>query len=51
MEYATAFDIGSVLELESVSSDCMNPYQFLLESSAETETAVEKSVTDLKQVI
>jgi ornithine cyclodeaminase/alanine dehydrogenase-like protein (mu-crystallin family) len=51
MEYATAFGIGSALELESVSSDCMNPYQFLLESSAETETAGEKSVTDLKQVI
>lgn len=51
MEYAAAFGIGRVLELESISSDCMNPYQFLLESPAETETAAAKPNPGLKQVI
>ena len=31
MEYAASFGIGRFLELESVSSDRLNPYQFLLE--------------------
>ncbi len=31
MEYAEAYGIGRFLELETISSDCRNPYQFLFE--------------------
>jgi ornithine cyclodeaminase/alanine dehydrogenase-like protein (mu-crystallin family) len=34
MEYAASFEIGRSLQLESVSSDCLNPYQFLFEAPA-----------------
>ena len=39
MQFAASFGIGRFLELESVSTDCRNPYQFLLESPCGSEVA------------
>lgn len=49
MEYAASFQIGRLLELESVSSDCLNPYQFLFE--APTDDVMPGASGDLKRVI
>ncbi|MGB5832404.1 MAG: hypothetical protein WBG92_10495 [Thiohalocapsa sp.] len=39
MEYAAAFEIGSFLDLETISSDCRNPYQFLFDQPSTTTAA------------
>jgi len=47
MEYAASFEIGRLLELESASSDCLNPYQFLFEAPRDDANAG----ADLKRVV
>lgn len=49
MEYAAEFEIGRFLELESISSDCRNPYQFLFDAP-DTSGAV-PDVSLLRQVV
>ena len=49
MEYASSFEIGRFLELESVSSDCLNPYQFLFEAS--TDDLLAGTNGELKRVV
>ena len=49
MEYAASFGIGQFLELECVSSDCLNPYQFLFDAPA--EAAIPKASQNLKRVV
>lgn len=49
MEYASSFEIGRFLELETVSSDCLNPYQFLFETSTDDEQPDIKD--ELKRVV
>ncbi|MGI9264606.1 MAG: ornithine cyclodeaminase family protein [Gammaproteobacteria bacterium] len=49
MEYAASFEIGRFLELECVSSDYLNPYQFLFE--APTDDALPGSNGELKRVV
>jgi len=51
MEYAASFAVGRVFELESISSDCLNPYQFLFDSPSEHEAHAAKPVEGLIRVI
>ncbi len=49
MEYAAEFGIGMELELESISSDTLNPYQFLFDS--QPETVLHEAETNLLRAI
>jgi L-lysine cyclodeaminase len=49
MEYAAEFGIGMQLELESISTDALNPYQFLFDS--QPGTVLREAGTDLKRAV
>lgn len=39
MEYAKDFDLGSLIEIESVSHDAKNPYEFVFNGAADQESS------------